>query len=314
MSVQPRRMAQGEKLTATLYNSLLDYVRENRPLPGHGVRIDRSAGGSRISAAAETRPASRLAPFSVRWSEADACLVVYLPPGSCNLNGWTVLNAAAAHAGENWYLVHWGAQKLSTAGDVTVTAHVKPRFQVGSGSIHPVVFVDATSTTASDNTYARAGDAWSMNVATVTVEEDTSGDDAVYVRRVRQSWSGPADWLSEPVPGLLELYWRQSAALATSTASASFSPRFQAVASDRAPVCDAAFGSSTYTVTLTRSSASTKVYYVIDLTGSAPVPTVTVTAPTTDLDKKLVYWVYTLQYGRVTADRRAILAERAFYP
>ena len=86
------------------------------------------------------------------------------------------------------------------------------------------------------------------------------------------------------------------------------------MASDRAPVCDAAFGSSTYTVTLTRSSASTKVYYVIDLTGSAPVPTVTVTAPTTDLDKKLVYWVYTLQYGRVTADRRAILAERAFYP
>ena len=256
--------------------------------------------------------AGRLAPFTVRWSESSASLVVYLPQGSCSLLGYTVLNVAADDAG--WYKVHYGAQRLFAAGEVTVTAHVKGRFQVGSGAIHPVVYVDATASTAADNLYGRAGDVWAMDVATVAVTEETIDGATSYARAVEQHWSGPVDWLSAPAPGLLELHWQLPAAFASSTDAPDFRPCFQAAATDRAPVCDAPFGSSTYTVSLTRGARPSKVYYVIDLTGSAPVPTVASSPPTADLDKKLVYWVYSLQHGRVTADRRAVLAERVFYP
>ena len=256
--------------------------------------------------------AGRLAPFTVRWSEADGSLVVYLPQGSCSLLGYTVLNVAAADA--DWYKVHYGAQRLSAAGEVTVTAHVKGRFQVGSGEIHPAVYMDATSSSASNNLYGRAGDVWAMDVATVTVTEETVDGATSYARAVEQRWSGPVDWLSAPAPGILELHWWLSSAFTSFTDAPDFRPCFQAAATDRAPVCDVAFGSSAYTVSLTRGTSLSKVYYVIDLTGSAPVPSVTMTAPTADLDKKLVYWIYSLQHGRVMADRRAILAERVFYP
>ena len=252
-------------------------------------------------------------PFAVKWSAADSSLVVYLPDGSCNLLATTVLNVAATGGG-GWYKVHWGAQKLSAAGEVSVYAHVKARFRIGSGSIHPVVFVDAESSTADNNEYARAGDVWSMEIAKCTVTADTTGSDPVYTRAVRQLWSGPVDWLAETVPGLLELHWCLSTALASATDSAAFTPTFQALTNETAPVCEVAFDTSTYTVSLTRSASFTKVFYVIDLAGSSPAPAVTVTEPNSGLDKKIVYWVYSLQYGRVVADRRAVLAERVFYP
>ncbi len=255
-------------------------------------------------------------PFAVKWSAADSSLVVYLPDGSCNLLATTVLNVAATGGG-GWYKVHWGAQKLSAAGEVSVYAHVKARFRIGSGSIHPVVFVDAESSTADNNEYARAGDVWSMEIAKCTVTADTTGSDPVYTRAVRQLWSGPVDWLAETVPGLLELHWCLSTALASATDSAAFTPTFANPPGDSAPVTNGAWdlgGASSYVVALPCSASESKAYYVVDMTGSAPVSSVTATAPSANLDQKLVYHVYTLQHGRVVADRRAILAERAFYP
>ena len=274
------------------------------------------AAGSADTWSNRRTPVGRLAPFSVRWSEADSCLVVYLPDGSCSLLGTTILNVAATGGG-GWHKVHWGAQKLSAAGEVSVRAHVKARVSVAGGAVHPVVLVDAESSTAANNEYAKAGDVWSMEIAKCTVTADTSGTEPVYTRTVRQFWSGPADWLSETALGLLELHWALSAAFASATDTVAFTPTFANPPGASAPVTNGAWdlgGASSYVVALPCSASESKAYYVVDMTGSTPVSSVTATAPSANLDQKLVYHVYTLQHGRVVADRRAILAERAFYP
>ena len=93
-------------------------------------------------------PLPPLQPYTVRWSDADSSLVVYLPQGACNLSGYQVLLTPATVT--DWYIVAGGSTGTSTDGTtLSIHAHVKGRVKAtSSGTIRPAIFVEAYATTS----------------------------------------------------------------------------------------------------------------------------------------------------------------------
>lgn len=65
----PPRAIRGQVLTVDMWNTLVDAIRQNRPLQGTGVRLRQSTEGIFIDAATQTQTAPAVAstPFSHRW-------------------------------------------------------------------------------------------------------------------------------------------------------------------------------------------------------------------------------------------------------
>ena len=81
----PRKLGRGDRLTATHYNALLDFVRRIMPLKGSGTSVDYTMGGARINAGGSAvGPVPELYPWKVvgGTDEGNAKLSIYLPQGS----------------------------------------------------------------------------------------------------------------------------------------------------------------------------------------------------------------------------------------
>ena len=242
-----------------------------------------------------------LAPFAVRWSDADSSLVVYLPPSSVS-GEYQVMLTAATDA--NWYLVANG--DCGADGDVVeVHAHVKDRVRTSAnGSIGRVVYVAANTATVQDFDNQNAGDAWRMTIAAVGVTEVGSGASAALVREVNQLYTGAVSHLAPVVVvGLLPLHWY--ATLAQGSSIHTFTPY--------ADGGEAPWSHGSVAQTALPASGSCNVYYQVDCTGNTPTASVATTRPTETYT--LVFAdVYQLQNGCVVADTRDVLNREVFYP
>lgn len=267
---------------------------------GVGVKVDRTDSDHpviRVNAAS----LAPLAPFAVRWSDADSSLVVYLPPSSVS-GEYQVMLTAATDA--NWYLVANG--DCGADGDVVeVHAHVKDRVRTSAnGSIDRVVYVTANTATVQDFDNQNAGDAWRMTIAAVGVTEVGSGASAALVREVNQLYTGAVSHLAPVVVvGLLPLHWY--ATLAQGSSIHTFTPY--------ADGGEAPWSHGSVAQTALPASGSCNVYYQVDCTGNTPTASVATTRPTETYT--LVFAdVYQLQNGCVVADTRDVLNREVFYP
>ena len=89
----PPRAIRGQVLTVDMWNTLVEAIRQNRPLQGTGVRLRQSTEGVFIDAAAQTQTAPAVAstPFSHRWKvtvttvtddNGSATHTLHITPGS----------------------------------------------------------------------------------------------------------------------------------------------------------------------------------------------------------------------------------------
>lgn len=255
-------------------------------------------------------PLPPLKPYTVRWSDADSSLVVYLPQGACNLSGYQVLLTPAT--GTDWYIVAGGATGVTTDGAVlSVRAHVKARVKATSnGTIAPAIFVEAHVSTSTHNDNYNAGDVWSAEVARCTVTATTSGGTTTYRRAVGQIYAGAVTHLAPVVTGDLELYWYTD----TATATNGFVPYVDSSAPT--PWTNQQLAAD---VALT-APASLWVWYVVDCSGNTPTPSIVAATtsgdpvPAAERYYKAHALVYTFADGVLVGDTRDRLAQEVYYP
>lgn len=251
-----------------------------------------------------------LAPFTVRWSEADSSLVVYLPERSCNLANTQVLLTAATDT--DWYVIAGGSTGTSTDGTtLSIHAHVKGRVKAtANGTIQPAIFVEAHVTTSTHNDNYNAGDLWSAEIARCTVAARTEGGTATYQRAVGQIYAGAVTHLAPIVAGDIELYWYTD----TATAANGFIPYVDAQSA--APWCNQPLAADVQLSDVTTLYA----WYVVDCSGNTPTPgIVTATTagdpvPAAERYYKAHALVYTFADGVLIADTRDRLAQEVYYP
>lgn len=289
------------------FNWLVNFCRNLRG-DELGVVVDRTdTDHPVIRLAGDNTP---LAPFVVRWSDADGSLVVYLPEGSCNLANAQVLLTPATDT--DWYIVAGGSTGTSTDGTtLSIHAHVKGRVKATSnGTIQPALFVEAYDTTSTHNDNSNAGDLWSAEIARCTVTARTEGGATTYVRAVSKVYAGAVTHLSPVVLGDLPLYWYTD----TATAANGFIPYVDAQSA--APWCNQPLAAD---VQLS-DAATLYAWYVVDCSGNTPTPgIVTATTagdpvPAAERYYKAHALVYTFADGVLLADARGRLAQEVYYP
>lgn len=251
-----------------------------------------------------------LAPFVVRWSDADSSLVVYLPQGTCNLADCQVLLAPATDTG--WYIIAGGSTGTSTDGTtLSIHAHIKGRVKATSnGTIAPAIYVEAYDMSGSPYANDGAGDVWSAEIARCTVTAATEGGTTTYRRAVSQIYAGAVAHLAPIVVGDIELYWYTD----TATAANGFIPFVDAQSA--APWCNQPLATD---VQLS-DAATLYAWYVVDCSGNTPTPgIVTATTagdpvPAAERYYKAHALVYTFADGVLMADTRDRLAQEVYYP
>lgn len=294
---QPRKLGRGDRLTATHYNALLEFVRRIMPLKGSGTSVDYTMGGARINAGAKASEPRQTKPWTVQWNSDANALGVYVPAEAVQLQGVTVHLASASRAG--WYLVH-GSTNPAAGSTLVVTAHVKGRVKEGSSAaIHPAVTVTAAAEGTADNA-SKAGDIWTMDVARCeTSTPENQGETPA--RTVVQLFTGTVN-PHQPTAGQLELYW---ATAATAAEGMAFTPHVES--SNDAPLCG-----RTLSDTALGTGASVDVYYIIDCSGNSPSAYVSQSA--VESSDHVCVLVYRLSNGMVAEDLRAALSYQVYYP
>lgn len=275
---------------------------------GLGVAVDRTDSDHPIIRIDSQN--GRLAPFMVRWSDADSSLVVYLPEGSCNLANAQVLLTPATDT--DWYIVAGGSTGTSTDGTtLSIHAHIKGRVKATSnGTIAPAIYVEAYDMSGSPYANDGAGDVWSAEIARCTVTAATEGGTTTYRRAVSQIYAGAVAHLAPIVVGDIELYWYTD----TATAANGFIPYVDAQSA--APWCNQPLAADVQLSDVTTLYA----WYVVDCSGNTPTPgIVTATTagdpvPAAERYYKAHALVYTFADGVLMADTRDRLAQEVYYP
>lgn len=156
----PPRAIRGQVLTVDMWNTLVEAIRQNRPLQGTGVRLRQSTEGIFIDAAAQTQTAPAVAstPFSHRWKvtvttvtdDDTATHTLHITPGSLWRNdgaGVTDLNVApdedtvTTDSEGNWFVEN------ATAGSLYVADNSANQGTSSSGPAYPLVYGDCTKET-----------------------------------------------------------------------------------------------------------------------------------------------------------------------
>ena len=88
----PPKVRPGERLKASTINALIDAVRRSRPLQSSSIRVTQSVNGSVLEAVVRNAPSRKKEgkhPFKLRvYKNGDSYIgCVYIPLGSCNVNG-----------------------------------------------------------------------------------------------------------------------------------------------------------------------------------------------------------------------------------
>lgn len=202
----PRKMADGEHLTAANYNALLDYVKRITPRQGANVSVDYRLGGAFISGTpggADAR--AQLKPFTVRWHEGQ--WEIYMPSGCVNVGGsCDPINPAAASGGsahaeepDGWRILVLGDESGTTGTDGnghsyrewTVAVHAKT-----SAKMFGVDDLNAPARRlawAGLNDQDTQGDTFACNVARVRATTVSGGGETETVRTVTQLRDTPID-------------------------------------------------------------------------------------------------------------------------
>lgn len=157
----PPRAIRGQVLTVDMWNTLVEAIRQNRPLQGTGVRLRQSTEGVFIDAAQEQPTAAPAVstPFSHRWKvtvttvtddNGSATHTLHITPGSLWRNdgaGVTDLNVApdgdtvTTDSEGNWLVEN------ATAGSLYVADNSANQGTSSSGPAYPLVFGDYTKET-----------------------------------------------------------------------------------------------------------------------------------------------------------------------
>lgn len=156
----PPRAIRGQVLTVDMWNTLVEAIRQNRPLQGTGVRLRQSTDGVFIDAAAQTQTAPAVAstPFSHRWKvtlttvtdDDTATHTLRITPGSLWRNdgaGVTDLNVipdgdtVTTDSDGNWLVEN------ATTGSLYVADNSANQGSSSSGPAYPLVFGDYTKET-----------------------------------------------------------------------------------------------------------------------------------------------------------------------
>lgn len=156
----PPRAIRGQVLTVDMWNTLVEAIRQNRPLQGTGILLQESPDGTFISAAAQTQTAPAVAstPFSHRWKvtvttvtdDDTATHTLHITPGSLWRNdgaGVVDLNVAPDEAtvtlddNGNWIVEN------ATAGSLYVADNSANQGTASSGPAYPLKFGDPTKET-----------------------------------------------------------------------------------------------------------------------------------------------------------------------
>lgn len=155
----PPRAIRGQVLTVDMWNTLVDAIRQNRPLQGTGVRLRQSTDGVFIDAAAQEQPTAVSTPFSHRWKvtlttvtddNGSATHTLHITPGSLWRNdgaGVTDLNVipdgdtVTTDSDGNWLVEN------ATTGSLYVADNSANQGSSSSGPAYPLVFGDYTKET-----------------------------------------------------------------------------------------------------------------------------------------------------------------------
>lgn len=158
----PPRAIRGQVLTVDMWNTLVEAIRQNRPLQGTGVRLRQSTDGVFIDAAAQEQPTAATAvstPFSHRWKvtlttvtddNGSATHTLHITPGSLWRNdgaGVTDLNVApdgdtvTTDSEGNWLVEN------ATTGSLYVADNSANQGTSSSGPAYPLKFGDPTKET-----------------------------------------------------------------------------------------------------------------------------------------------------------------------
>lgn len=157
----PPRAIRGQVLTVDMWNTLVEAIRQNRPLQGTGVRLRQSTEGIFIDAAAQTQTAPAVAstPFSHRWKvtvttvtddNGSATHTLHITPGSLWRNdgaGVTDLNVAPDEAtvtlddNGNWIVEN------ATTGSLYIADNSANQGTSSSGPVYPLIYGDYTKET-----------------------------------------------------------------------------------------------------------------------------------------------------------------------
>ncbi len=234
MITVPRKMANGERLTAANYNALLDYVKRITPVAGANVTVDYRLGGAVISGTPGGETADRsIKPFTVRY-HADQW-EIYMPSGCVNVVGTCEpINPAAstggnAHAADDggWRVLGLDESAGATGTDANgntyrewdVTVHAKT-----SAKMWRVDDLDAparrlvwagvsdrlkpsSSMTDAERYKDRPGDTFSATVARVRVTTVSTDGETETVRTVTQLRETSIDVGDAPIPTGFGLVW-----------------------------------------------------------------------------------------------------------
>lgn len=232
MIFPPRRMADGEHLTAANYNALLDYVRRITPVQGPNVKVDYRTCGAVISGTPRGYGSgASIAPFTVRKHEGQ--WEIYLPDGCVNVGGTcATLNAAASSGGSDheaddaaWRILGLndmtGATSTDDDGNTyrewTVTVHAKTSAKEDgvddlNAPARRLVWAGATDRLKSSDNMTSAerykdtpGDTFTCDVARVRVTISSGSANAE--RRVTQLRDTPIDVGDVPAPAGFDLVW-----------------------------------------------------------------------------------------------------------
>lgn len=156
----PPRAIRGQVLTVDMWNTLVEAIRQNRPLQGTGVRLRQSTEGVFIDAAAQTQTAPAVAstPFSHRWKvtvttvtdDDTATHTLHITPGSLWRNdgaGVTDLNVipdgdtVTTDSDGNWLVEN------ATTGSLYVADNSANQGTSSSGPVYPLIYGDYTKET-----------------------------------------------------------------------------------------------------------------------------------------------------------------------
>lgn len=156
----PPRAIRGQVLTVDMWNTLVDAIRQNRPLQGTGVRLRQSTEGVFIDAATQEQTSTPIStPFSHRWKVAvttvtddngSATHTLHITPGSLWRNdgaGVTDLNVipdgdtVTTDSDGNWLVEN------ATTGSLYVADNSANQGTSSSGPVYPLIYGDYTKET-----------------------------------------------------------------------------------------------------------------------------------------------------------------------
>lgn len=156
----PPRAIRGQVLTVDMWNTLVDAIRQNRPLQGTGVRLRQSTEGVFIDAATQEQTSTPIStPFSHRWKvtvttvtddNGSATHTLHITPGSLWRNdgaGVTDLNVipdgdtVTTDSDGNWLVEN------ATTGSLYVADNSANQGTSSSGPVYPLIYGDYTKET-----------------------------------------------------------------------------------------------------------------------------------------------------------------------